>query len=324
MRFPHPDFEELCLFAQSPDVLLKAVGNFADDAERLLIAEYCSNGLPPVTSVASLSVMTGFNPGFLWSIVTRPLKHYRTFAIPRGNGRPPRIINAPKIGLKAIQSWLALHWVRKYDHHPNSFGFVPGKSHVHAARCHAGAEWVISIDIENFFPSIQKDRVLEALVRLGYKVGDGAELLTNLLCFNNALSQGSPASPVLSNVVLGALDERLASLALNVGAIFTRYADDIVFSGRGKLPEGVLDQIINEVTNDGWNVSVDKIRVSALPSRLKVHGLLVHGASVRLTKGYRNRIRAYRHLVAKGVISQEDLKSVLGHVAYADYVEHLE
>ncbi|UWQ55938.1 reverse transcriptase family protein [Leisingera caerulea] len=323
MRFPHPDFSELCLFAQSPDILIKALGELVDKDERQVILEYCENGLPPVTSVASLAAMTGFNPGFIWSIVTRPHKHYRTFEIPKGNGSPPRIINAPKVGLKAIQSWLSLHLVAKFDHHPDSFGFIPGKSHAHAARRHVGAEWVISADIENFFPSIQKDRVFHALLSLGYKDGEGTDLMASLLCFNGALSQGSPASPVLSNVVLKTLDERLSALSVDAGAVFTRYADDIVFSGKGELPNSLLDKAINEITNDGWTVAGDKIYSSALPARLKVHGLLVHGDSVRLTKGYRNRIRAYRHLLNQGKISQEDMKSVLGHISYADFVEGL-
>lgn len=321
MRFPHPDFSELCLFAHSPDILIKGLGGWVEDGEAQLIKEYCAQGLPPVTSVASLSVMTGFNPGFIWSIFTRPRKHYRTFAIPKGNGSSPRVINAPKVGLKAIQSWLSLHWVKKYDHHPNSFGFIPGRSHAHAAKCHVGAEWVISVDIENFFPSVQEDRVLQALLNLGYKDVHGTTLLTKLLCLNGALSQGSPASPVMSNVVLRSLDERLAALAMEVGAVFTRYADDIVFSGKGQLPSNLLGNAIAEITSDGWTVANDKIYCSSLPARLKVHGLLVHGASVRLTKGYRNRIRAYRHLLSQGKISQEDMKSVLGHISYADFVQ---
>lgn len=323
MRFPHPDFSEVCLFAQSPDILIKGLGGWAEDDEPQLIRDYCAQGLPPVTSVASLSVMTGFNPGFIWSIFTRPRKHYRTFAIPKGNGAPPRVINAPKVGLKAIQSWLSLHWVAKYDHHPNTFGFIPGKSHAHAAKCHLGAEWVVSVDIENFFPSVQEDKVLRALSHLGYKAGKGTNLLTRLLCLDGALSQGSPASPVISNVVLRSLDERLTALAMEVGAAFTRYADDIVFSGKGQLPDNLLDNAIREITSDGWTVANNKVNASSLPARLKVHGLLVHGASVRLTKGYRNRIRAYRHLLSQGKISQEDKKSVLGHISYADFVERL-
>lgn len=323
MRFPHPDFSEVCLFAQSPDILIKGLGRWAEDDEPQLIKDYCAQGLPPVTSVASLSVMTGFNPGFFWSIFTNPRKHYRTFAIPKGNGSPPRVINAPKVGLKAIQSWLSMHWVARYDHHPNSFGFIPGRSHAHAAKCHVGAEWVISVDIENFFPSIQEDRVLQALLNLGYKDGPSTTILTKLLCLDGALSQGSPASPVMSNVVLRSLDERLTALAVEVGAVFTRYADDIVFSGKGQPANNLLDNAITKITSDGWTVSNDKVYSSSLPARLKVHGLLVHGASVRLTKGYRNKIRAYRHLLSQGKISQEDMKSVLGHVSYADFVERL-
>lgn len=58
-----------------------------------------------------------------------------------------------------------------------------------------------------------------------------------------------------------------------------------------------------------------------LPNRLKVHGLLVHGEKVRLTKGYRNRIRAYKHLYGKDKIKDEDVKRIVGHITYASQVE---
>lgn len=324
MRFPHPDFSELCLFSHNPDILIKALGSYAEEGEAQLIREYCALGLPPVTSVAALAVMTGFNPGFIWSMLSRPNKHYRTFSIPKGIGGPPRVIHAPKVGLKAIQTWLSVHWMHKYDHHESSYGFVSGRSHAQAAKRHLGAEWVFSIDIENFFPSISIDKALEALLRLGYIEAEGTKILSRLVCLNGALSQGSPASPTLSNVVLRNLDEKLESLASEAGAIFTRYADDIVFSGGGNQPPSLLDDVIREVNNDGWIVAANKIHSSALPQRLKVHGLLVHGDSIRLTKGYRNRVRAYRHLLAQDKISKDDLASVLGHVSYASFVEGLQ
>ncbi|WP_386175278.1 reverse transcriptase family protein [Sulfitobacter sp. R86518] len=321
MRFPHPDFDEICLFAHEPGILIKALGTYSNEDEHRLIRAYCDQKLPPVTSVEALSVMTGFNPGFIWSILTRTSRHYRTFEIPKGNGAPPRVINAPKVGLKAIQSWLSIQWVKKFVHHPNSFGFTPGRSHVDAAKSHVGAEWVISVDIENFFPSIQEARVRDALHDLGYQENSGSLMLSKLLCFNGALTQGSPASPVISNVVLRKLDEKLTALAEVTGAVYTRYADDIVFSGQGLPPTLLSEALLTEITDDGWRVAENKSTVSILPERLKVHGLLVHGSSVRLTKGYRNKIRAYRHLLKSGKISEKDLKSVHGHVAYAAYVE---
>lgn len=323
MRFPHPDFSELCLFSHSPDILIKALGSYAAEGESQLIREYCADGLPPVTSVSALAVMTGFNPGFIWSMLSRPNKHYRTFSIPKGKGVPPRVIRAPKVGLKAIQTWLSAQWTRKYNHHESSFGFVPGRSHAHAAKRHLKAKWVVSVDIENFFPSILQARATNALHKLGYKDIEGTSVLSSLVCLDGALTQGSPASPILSNIVLRDLDEKLELLAQRFDATFTRYADDIVFSGGGEKPDTLLANLISEVTDDGWTISDDKIYSATSPSRLKVHGLLVHGNAVRLTKGYRNRIRAYRHLLSHNKISSDDLPSILGHVSYSNFIDSL-
>lgn len=75
------------------------------------------------------------------------------------------------------------------------------------------------------------------------------------------------------------------------------------------------------MTGRGWVIADEKEHLAELPNRLKVHGLLVHGPKPRMTKGYRNRIRAYRHLIENGKIKSEDIDKVKGHLAYAAQVE---
>jgi RNA-directed DNA polymerase len=73
--------------------------------------------------------------------------------------------------------------------------------------------------------------------------------------------------------------------------------------------------------HDAFRVVVeDKVSLGVLPSRFKVHGLLVHGAAVRLTKGYRNKLRAYAHLMARDSIEESDFAKLRGHLEYAKYV----
>ena len=138
---------------------------------------------------------------------------------------------------------------------------------------------------------------------------------------NDSLVQGSPCSPIISNIVLRKLDAQLQQYAQRIGATYTRYADDIVFSGDGDPPEGIAEEIRRLVVGDGWTISEHKTRLDRLPNRLKVHGLLVHGDELRLTKGYRNRIRAYRHLIENKAIDEADMLKILGHINYAKQVE---
>lgn len=319
MRLPQPQLESVCFLLKAPSELIKAMGNECLPAEADEIRRLCELGLPPVTSQESLSVIFGYNPGFVWSLLNRTRRHYRHFEIPKGAG--PREIEAPRVALKAIQKWLSYHLQRAWEPNDNVFGFIPGRSHIDAAARHLSSGWIYSVDIENFFPSVTIQHVRRALRTIGYRTDDSVEILSTLCCLNHRLVQGSPASPVLSNIVLQNVDQQLSLIAAKGKFVFTRYADDIVISGIGDIPHETLTQIKSVVTDDGWTLSARKERLSESPNRLKVHGLLVHGEKLRLTKGYRNRIRAYRHLLKNEKIREEDLSRIKGHLNYASQVE---
>ena len=228
---------------------------------------------------------------------------------------------APKVGLKGVQKWLSIVFQSKFEPQGNVHGFVPGRSHLSAAARHLGASWVFSIDIENFFPSVDIVRIKDALSHLGYQTNGSLDLISQLCSMRGRLVQGSPCSPVLSNIVLRNLDSQLQQYANENDCTYTRYADDIVLSGEGDPPSALVPSLSRIIEADGWAICGRKTRLDRLPNRLKVHGLLVHGDRVRLTKGYRNKIRAYRHLKARGAISEDDIAVIFGHLNYAEQVE---
>ncbi|QDG74464.1 reverse transcriptase family protein [Labrenzia sp. PHM005] len=318
MRLSHKYIEKIALVAGSAEDLITALGNSCSPEEKAEIQRLVDAGLPPVTSSDALSVMTGFNPGFIWSLVSRPEKQYRVFKIPKG--REERQIEAPRVALKLIQKWFSVHFENKWVAHSSVHGFVRGRSHISAAKSHLGAEWVASVDIRNFFPSTTASEVDNALRDLGY--GDESiKLLKRLCCFGGRLSQGAPTSPILSNIALHRIDLDASNVAIELGAVYTRYADDIVFSGKGLPPPDVLEKLEKLFTGTCWQLSERKRHIAQLPGRLKVHGLLVHGDKVRLTKGYRNRVRAYKHLVSKGRINLDDRNRIGGHINYAKQID---
>lgn len=285
------------------------------DVERLI-----ERGLPPAASIRVLACMFGFSSKFVGALRRKPHSYYRTFVIRKGKKR--REIQAPKVALKVIQKWFGFHLAQKLRFDPVVFGFVSGKSAPQAAAVHCGASWVYSLDIANFFPTTPQQRVTEALTGIGYSA-HAAELMSTLCCYLGNLAQGSPASPVLSNLVFSPNDKLLQQIAVDTGSRYTRYADDIVFSGTGEPPENLAECVSAVVTGAGWTVSKGKERMAVLPHRLKVHGLLVHGEKPRLTKGYRNRIRAFAHLTRQGKVKPEDVHRVNGHLSYAKSVENL-
>lgn len=319
MRLPHNLIENIGLVTDSPEELIAALGAKCLDQEAQEIMRLFGLGLPPVTSLEALAVMTGYNPGFIWSLVDRPHKYYRVFDIPKGAQR--RQIEAPQVALKLVQKWLSLHFERQWSPHNAVHGFVRGRSHISAARMHVSAEWVVSIDVENFFPSTLKSDVRSALIRLGYQSEASISIIECLCCRYERLAQGAPTSPVVSNIALHLIDEAVQVVADRHQAIFTRYADDIVLSGKGKVPNDIFLELEPLFHGTSWRLSDRKRLVAELPNRLKVHGLLVHGEQVRLTKGYRNRLRAFRYLNEQGRIRDADRRRIEGHLNYASQVE---
>ena len=284
---------------------------------RLLVGQ----GLPPVVSSRCLAVLFGYSTKFVNALSQRNWKYYRTFVIRQGRKR--REIQAPKVALKVIQKWFGYHLANAVSVDDNVFGFVTGKSAPQAAARHTNARWVYSVDIENFFPSTPKGVLEPALMKIGYS-DKAASLLSGLLCYMNNLAQGSPASPVVSNIVFGDFDHHLRTIAEQNNIRFTRYADDIVFSGSEKFPDVIKSQVKALFSGTCWTLCEKKEYFAEIPKRLKVHGLLVHGDKPRITKGYRNKIRAYKYLLKTGSIREEDITRIIGHIKYAESIDKLE
>ena len=191
---------------------------------------------------------------------------------------------------------------------------------IDAAKLHCGSRWIYSLDLRDFFPSITESQVKSALQAIGYSER-AAVLITNLCTLNGVLPQGSPASPVLSNLVFMQTDVVLEGIAKTEKVRYSRYADDLVFSGENAPTETLRGHVKKALASNAWSTADEKEFFAKWPARLKVHGLLVHGAQPRLTKGYRNKIRAFRHLIKAEKIKSEDLSKVKGHLAYASFIE---
>ncbi|WP_421736794.1 reverse transcriptase family protein [Caulobacter sp.] len=318
MRLPHHLVNSLFFTFETVEEFITALGIDADSADGREILRLSELGLPPITSQTALATMIGINPGLVWSLQNRTRKYYREFSIPKGKSR--RHIQAPKIALKIIQKWLSIHLQNRFSAPNHVFGFVNGKSHIDAAKQHLGANWIISLDIKDFFQTTPQKLVEISLISMGYNE-ESASLISSISCLNGYLAQGSPCSPVLSNICFQEIDAQLIALTKGYDARISRYADDVVISGCGDIPDDIKENASKIIQSSVWNISHEKTLLSKSPDRLKVHGLLVHGDNIRLTKGYRNRIRAIRHLVSIGRIPKEAENRALGHLNYSNQVD---
>lgn len=271
-----------------------------------------TRGLPPVVSVASLSVMSGYSERFIGAIERRQSRYYRRFSIRRGSKF--REIAAPRVALKVLQKWLGHHLSQAVGFPDHVHGFRVGCSTVTAARMHVNSQWLYSVDLKSFFDSIGPKLVHDALKDIGYP-GAAAWLIANICTLSGKLPQGAPSSPVLANLVFRQADLALANISHSLGLRFTRYADDLSWSSTTSMPPNLPRLVEDTLNKYGWRLAVDKTEIKRVPERLEVLGLLVDGPAPRLSKRYRNRLRMMRHMTALNHDCKKQ-SQFLGHLAY--------
>lgn len=199
---------------------------------------------------------------------------YSCFEIPKKSGGK-RIIEAPCERLKKIQRWIKDEIIDSFCPSEHAIGFRKGMSIVDNAKPHIGKELVINLDLKDFFPSVTYAEVLRLFVYMGYRL-DVSHLLTKLCTnSNNVLPQGSPASPSLSNLVLLKLDKRLSTLARSINCCYSRYADDITFSGEKRI-KSIVPLVQRIIIEEGYSVNEDKVRLQYANQRQEVTGLIVN------------------------------------------------
>jgi retron-type reverse transcriptase len=181
---------------------------------------------------------------------------------------------------------------------------------------------VLNLDVEGFFPSIHKGR-LKVLLRsdpVSYS-SQLARFIATICTKDGVLPQGSPASPLLTNLACVRLDKKLSIVAVQFGAKYTRYADDITFSGSSKAMLNRLIVVVTKVLkSEGLKVHPTKTRLLPSSQRQEVTGLSVHDF-VNVPRTYRRRIRsALHHWEAFGhVVASEKL----GYASPENYVQSI-
>lgn len=233
-----------------------------------------------------------------------PIK-YHTFMIPKRSGGT-RTIAAPDAPLKAMQRLILRKLLARLKSHPSATGFEKGYSIVSNALPHVGQDVVIRLDLKDFFNSTLATRIEKYFRSIGWN-NEAAALLTNLCTDDGSLPQGAPTSPRLSNLVNFKLDARLSALAQSLGLAYSRYADDITFSGPARRDNktGRANSIIHFVKQilheEGRYVlhTDRKLRIARRHDRQLVTGLVVN-EKVNLKRDVRRRLRAVEHHLRTG------------------------
>ncbi|MHC5053110.1 MAG: reverse transcriptase family protein [Planctomycetota bacterium] len=235
-----------------------------------------------------------------------------------------RWIEAPEGRLKRVQRAVLDGLLYRLAATEHAHGFVPGRSILTHARLHCGRAFVVTADVRRFFPSVRREQIAEATAGLGLDETDAARFL-ELVTRRGRLPQGAPTSPHLANLVFAPSDGELDALARSSGWRYSRYADDLAFSGDGDAV-ALTRKVGRVVRAHGFRLSERKTRVMPRHSRQLVTGLVVNERAT-VPREERRRLRAAVHrartLGADSVIpvTEERDGELAGRLAFLRFVD---
>ncbi len=236
----------------------------------------------------------------------KPKDRYTRFTIPKKSGGE-RTITAPTTRIRNIQKSLSDILISVYQPKVSVHGFLPQRSIITNANIHKGKRFVLNIDLENFFPSINFGRVRGLFLSEPYKLPPSvATVISQICCYKDEeydeLPQGAPSSPIITNMIAAKMDTELRIYAQKYNCNYTRYADDITFScTRKSFPKEIATFNDNKVElnktfvkiilTNGFKINEKKIRMRTKFERQEVTGITVN-QKLNVKRKYIRQIRA--------------------------------
>ncbi len=312
--------------------------------------------VPAAATTADLAALLDLRPGELAWLADRRgierrapprLRNYRYSWLARP-AAPPRLIESPKALLKETQRRILHGILGAIPPHEAAQGFRRGHSAITHARRHTGRQVVVRFDLEDFFASVAAGRVYGIFRAAGYPESV-AESLTALV--TNAvphdewaaaprpadpaalgaharmgrllaaphLPQRAPTSPALANLCAYRLDCRLAGLADALGAVYSRYADDLAFSGERAVlarAPSLRRAVAAIVADEGFRPNDRKMALATRAGRQRVCGIVVNARTNAPRDDY-DRLRAALHEAATrgpAAANRDGVPDLRGHL----------
>ncbi len=268
--------------------------------------------------------------------------NYYRFDIPKKSGGT-RHIAAPKTQLKTAQRQILEQILQKVEVSDLSHGFIKSRSVLTSAKTHnTSPDLLINIDLENFFPTITFERVRGVYQSFGYS-GYIASLLAMICTYcermpleikgqikyiktsDRILPQGSPASPMITNIICKKLDKRIYGLCQKLGITYTRYADDMSFSYTGNTNDFDIGNFLNSVNkiieSEGFHMKKEKTHILRKNNRQYITGIVINNEEIGVPKKWVKILKASIHNAQKlkasgGSVSNKTIQEISGKIAW--------
>lgn len=256
--------------------------------------------------LSSLEQDLGISAKTLYAVSNNLSKHYRKAKLPKKSGGF-RNLSVPDEVLKSIQKQIAevllIH--SPTSRYAKAYRF--GSSTLRNAKHHVGKQVVLKLDILHFFDSIRYSTVKDKVFPEEIYAEPLRILLTMLCYYKDALPQGAPSSPTITNIILYEFDEQMGQWCRDRGIAYTRYCDDMTFSGDFE-PSEVIGYVRLELKKMGFLLNEQKTRIQRPGQQQTVTGIVVN-EKLSIPADYRRKLRQKLYYCKKFGI-QEHLQKV--------------
>jgi RNA-directed DNA polymerase len=296
----------------------KSGGHNEDYVERCLAyaQPIFQRGFPVIYSLDHLAHLAGFGSDYIRYVAYQPERFYRVFEIAKRAGGQRQICE-PLPNLKGIQRWILDSLLSRVPVSGYAKAFVRRRSTRENARFHRRQPQVLKLDISDFFPSLSSAKVRTLFRSLGYSK-QVSYFLTRLCTYQGGLPQGAPTSPMISNHLLAEFDEEVWSYCSNHSMRYTRYADDMTFSGDFH-PGKLIREIRHLLLKRQLFLSEHKTRLMLPHTRQEVTGVVVN-SKLQSPRETRRKLRQVAYFIDR--FGLDDHLARINEIR-ANYVGHL-
>lgn len=266
--------------------------------------------IPVIFDLEHLRRLLGLKRSDFKQVYYANSNQYHNIEIPKNNGLGTRKLSLPSDKLKKVQRWILDYILYNFEVNEKATGFTLDKSIVTNANFHTNQKFVLKIDIKDFFPTITSNRVYGLFKSFGYN-NSISLALTKLCTHENCLPQGAPTSPYISNLICRHLDIRLNGLAKKNNLNFSRYADDITFSGEF-IPSNIVEMVQWILIEEGFWINELKTKLLNKSQRQKITGIIVNqklSVPKEITKTLRQEIYYMKKFGVQSHLERKNLQT---------------
>lgn len=272
----------------------------------------------------------GVQEDYLRKIARSADHRYKIYRIPkRTEGH--RVIHHPSLELKLIQTWLAKNIFEKMPTHRTAFGYRKGRSILNHAMVHTNNNFLLRIDIKDFFPSIRamdiRKLITQNIEMFDFKLSErDIKYVAKFCTRNNIVVIGSPSSPSISNTIMYDFDLHFSKLARKLNGRYTRYADDIYFSTNTpnvltNVPEQVRSYF-RKNRSPKFKINEDKLEFTSKKRRRVVTGLNITSVGqISIGREKKRHIKGLVYKFINGDMETSDEAYLKGYMSYIQSVE---